>query len=58
MSLTTTSFFPEEFPTQQTQDEIIEILDQAKPSNWHETMIAANIDTFHMDYEAAISYFI
>ena len=51
-------FFPEEYPTPLTQDEIIEILDQAKPPNWHEAMISANIDIFKMDYEAAISYFI
>ena len=51
-------FFPEECPTLLTQDEIIEILDQAKPPKWHEAMISANIDIFEMDYEAAISYFI
>jgi hypothetical protein len=50
-------FFPEEVPTPLTQDEIIEILDQAKPPNWHEAMISANIDIFEMDYESAISYF-
>jgi hypothetical protein len=41
-----------------TQDEIIEILDQAKPPNWHEAMISANIDIFKMDYKSAILYFI
>ena len=51
-------FFPEEYPTPLTQDEIIEIFDQAKPPNWHEAMISANIDIFEMDYEAAILYFI
>ena len=51
-------FFPEEHPTPLTQDEIIEILDQSKPPNWHEAMISANIDIFEMDYKAAISYFI
>jgi hypothetical protein len=50
-------FFPEEVPTPLTQGEISEILDQAKPPNWHEAMISANIDIFEMDYEAAISYF-
>jgi hypothetical protein len=45
MSLTTTyCFFPEDCPTPLTQDEIIEILDQAKPPNWHEAMVSANID--------------
>ena len=51
-------FFPEECPTPLTQDEIIEILDQAKPPNWHEAMVSANIDIFEMDYKSAISYFI
>ena len=51
-------FFPEECPIPLTQDEIIEILDQAKPPNWHESMISANIDIFEMGYEAATSYFI
>ena len=45
--------FPEEYPTLLTQDEIIEILDQAKPPNWHEAMISANIDIFEVDYESA-----
>jgi transposase InsO family protein len=51
-------FFPEENPSPLNQDEVIEILDQAKPPNWHEAMISANIDIFEMDYESAISYFI
>ena len=51
-------FFPEECHTALTQDEIIEILDQAKPPNWHEAMVSANIDIFEMEYESAISYFI
>jgi hypothetical protein len=51
-------FFPEECPRPLTQDEIIEILDQAKPPNWHEAMIPANIDIFVMAYNSAISYFI
>jgi hypothetical protein len=51
-------FFPEECSTPLTQDEIIEILDQAKPPNWHEAMVSANIDIFKMDCKLAISYFI
>jgi hypothetical protein len=51
-------YFPEEYPFQLKQDEIIEILDQAKPPEWHEAMIAANIDIFEMNYEEAIAYFI
>ena len=38
MNLTATYFFPEEYPTPLTQDEIIEILDQAKPPHWHEAI--------------------
>ena len=51
-------FFPEECPIPLTQDDIIEILDQAKPPNWHEAMVSANIVIFEMDYESAISNFI
>jgi hypothetical protein len=51
-------FFPEECPTPLTQHEIIEILDQAKPPNWHKVMVSANIDIIEMDYESAILYFI
>jgi hypothetical protein len=51
-------FFPEECPPPQTQDEIIEILDQAKPPNWHEAMVSANIDIFEMAYKLAVLYFI
>jgi hypothetical protein len=40
-----------ECPTALTHDEIIDILDQAKPPNWHEAIILANIDIFEMDYE-------
>jgi len=50
-------YFPEEYPSQLKQDEIIEILDQAKPPDWHEAMISANIDIFEMDYEEAVAYF-
>ena len=36
-------YFPEENPKQLDQDEIIEILDQAKAPEWHAAMVAANI---------------
>jgi hypothetical protein len=39
------------------QDEIIEILDQAKAPEWHEAMVNANIDIFEMNYEESVSYF-
>jgi hypothetical protein len=39
------------------QDEIIEILDQAKAPEWHEAMVNANIDIFEISYEESISYF-
>jgi hypothetical protein len=52
-------YFPEESPKQLDQDEIIEILDQAKARNpeWHEAMVDANIDIFEMSYEESVSYF-
>jgi hypothetical protein len=39
-------YFPEENPKQLDQDEIIEMLDQAKAMDpeWHEAMVNANID--------------
>jgi hypothetical protein len=39
-------YFPEEIPKQLDQDEIIEILDQAKAvdPDWYEAMMNANID--------------
>jgi hypothetical protein len=51
-------YFPEENPKQLDQDEIIEILDQAKAIDpeWHEGMINANIDIFEMSYEETVSY--
>ena len=50
-------FSPEESPKQLDQDEIIEILDQAKAPEWHEAMVAASIDIFEMSYEESVSYF-
>ena len=50
-------YFPKEFPKQHDQDEIIEILDQAKAPEWHKAMVAANIDIFEMSYEESVSYF-
>ena len=47
---------PEEKPKQLDQDEIIEILDQAKAPEWHEAMMAANIVIFEMSYEESVSY--
>jgi hypothetical protein len=51
--------FPEENPKQFDQDEIIEIMDQAKAKDpeWHEAMVNANIDIFEMSYEESVSYF-
>jgi hypothetical protein len=43
-------YFPEENPKQLDQDEIIEILDQAKAPGWHEAMVNANIDIFEISY--------
>jgi hypothetical protein len=41
------------------QDEIIQILDQAKARDpeWHEAMVNANIDIFEMSDEESVSYF-
>jgi hypothetical protein len=52
-------YFPEENPKQLDQDEIIDILDQAKARNpqWHEAMVNANIDIFEMSYEESVSNF-
>jgi hypothetical protein len=50
-------FFSEEFPKQLDQDEIIEMLDQAKASECHEAMGAANIDIFEMSYDESVAYF-
>jgi hypothetical protein len=52
-------YLPEEKPKQLDQDEIIEILDQAKAmdSEWHEAMVNSNIDIFEMTYEESVSCF-
>jgi hypothetical protein len=59
ISLKKTPSSSEENPKQLDQDEIIEILDQAKACNpeWHEAMINVNIDIFEMSYEESVSYF-
>jgi hypothetical protein len=51
-------YFPEENPKQLDQDEIIEILDQAKARDpeWHEAMLNANIDIFEMSYEEPVFF--
>jgi hypothetical protein len=52
-------YFPEENPKKLDQDEIIEILDQAKArySEWYEAMVNANIDIFEISYEESVSCF-
>jgi hypothetical protein len=50
-------YFPEKSLKQSDQDEIIEILDQAKAPEWHEVMVNANIDIFEITYEESVSYF-
>jgi hypothetical protein len=52
-------YFPEENPKQLDQDEIMEILDQAKAMDpeWHEAIVNAKIDIFEMSYEESVSYF-
>ena len=43
---------------QLNQDDIIEILNQAKSPKWHEALISVKIDIFEIDYEVAVAYFI
>jgi hypothetical protein len=52
-------YFPEENPKQLDQDEIIEILDQAKARDpeCNESMVNTNIDISKMSYEESVSYF-
>jgi hypothetical protein len=50
-------YFPEENPKQLDQDEIIEILDQAKAPDRHDAMVNANIEIFEMSYEESVFYF-
>jgi hypothetical protein len=50
-------YVPEENPKQLDQDEIIEILDQAKAPEWHEAMVNEKIDIFEMSHEESVSYF-
>jgi hypothetical protein len=50
-------YFPEENPKRLDQDEIIEIIYQAKAPEWHEAMVNAKIDIFEMTYEESASYF-
>ena len=57
MTSTAICFFLEEFPKQLDQDEIIDILGQAKTSEWHETIVGANIDIFGMVYEESVVNF-
>jgi hypothetical protein len=52
-------YFPGEKPVQLDQNEIIEILDQAKAMDpeWHEVMVNTNIDILKMSYEESLSEF-
>jgi hypothetical protein len=52
-------YFPEEYPKQLDQDEIIGILHLAKVwyCEWHEAKVNANIDIFEMSFEESVSYF-
>jgi hypothetical protein len=58
-SIITCCTFQNKPPKQLDQDEIIEILDQAKARNpeWHGEMVNAIIDIFEMSYEESVSYF-
>jgi hypothetical protein len=50
-------YFPEENPKKLDQDEIIEVLDQAKGPEWHEVIVNANIDICEISDEESVSYF-
>jgi hypothetical protein len=50
-------YFPEENPKQLDQDEIIEILDQAKAPDCHEAMLNVKIDILEKPDEESVSYF-
>jgi hypothetical protein len=52
-------YFPEENPKQLDQDEIIDILDQAKAMDpeWHEAMVNANIEIFELSHEESVYHF-
>jgi hypothetical protein len=52
-------YFPEENRKQLDQDEIIEILDQAKARDpkWHEAMVNANIEIFELSYGESVTFF-
>jgi hypothetical protein len=58
-SIITCCIFLKKTPKQLNQNEIIEILDQAKALDpeWHESMVNANIDIFEMSYEEYVSNF-
>jgi hypothetical protein len=49
-------YFSEENSKQLDQDEIVDILDQAKAPERLEAMVDSNIDIFDMSYEEFVSY--
>jgi hypothetical protein len=50
-------YFSVEFHKQFEQHQIIEILDQAKAPEWHESMVNANLDIFEISNEESIFRF-
>jgi hypothetical protein len=54
----TATFSLDNLPKQLDQDEVNEILDQAKVGNceWHEAMVNANIEIFEIFYQESVSY--
>jgi hypothetical protein len=57
ISTSTCCIFLKKTPKQLDQDEIIEILDQVKAPEWHESKVNTNIEIFEMSYEESVSYF-
>ena len=55
-------YFPREketntAPPKLADAELVEILNHAKPDEWHEAMLGANIDPFDMKWQDAVEYF-
>ena len=55
-------YFPQEksnkkAPPKLKDEELVEILNQVKPQEWHEAMLGANIELYDMDWQTAVEYF-
>ena len=55
-------YFPREkstnaAPPKLKDEELVKILNQAKPHEWHVAMLGANIELYDMDWQEAVEYF-